>query len=108
MHDLESQENEFRELRKSVSEAYKPKRLHPEIFTLQEEYLDVSFLHASKSSSIQERLAILTKETETGTLQYLFTHFSGIYSFNLFTKEFCEKLIEEIENFQVTHFKYSL
>lgn len=66
--------------RELIKDFYKP--LHPQIFTLVESFFVPSFLAALNKHKIsgnkEDLLAILKKETNT-----------GIYSFDIFTMDFC-------------------
>lgn len=79
------------ERKKIIAENYQ--RLHPEIFTLKEEFLHKEFLQ-------------LVKKCKTGSLSdserkaLEFNASSRLYSFPVFTREFCDKLVEELENFE--------
>lgn len=76
--------------RKALIQAqYIPK--HPHVYRLEDSAFVPSFLDALKAGSEESRLAIMTKETET-----------GIYSFALFNSQFCKDFLEEIENFEST------
>ncbi|KAN0008573.1 hypothetical protein ACTFIU_009297 [Dictyostelium citrinum] len=70
-------------------------RKYPEIYELREEYFDKDFIEPikeyKKTKNENDLLKALTKLTET-----------RIYSFKIFTMEFCTKLLEEIENFKNT------
>jgi len=74
-----------------IKEHYIP--LHPHLYEFKEEFFVESFLEAVKkykeTKEKDDLLKILTKETET-----------GIYSFQIFTLEFCRQLIEETEQFE--------
>ncbi|KAM9961216.1 hypothetical protein ACTFIR_004053 [Dictyostelium discoideum] len=76
-----------------ISKLYE--RKYPEIFELREEYFDKDFIEPikqyKKTKNQDDLLKALTKLTET-----------RIYSFRIFTMEFCTKLLEEMENFKNT------
>jgi len=76
--------------RTAISQAYKPKQLHPEIFELNENIFSPHFLAAIKNKNPEIIFSLLKKESP----------YSELYTFDLFTPEFCQKLIEEVEHFQ--------
>jgi len=71
-----------------IAEHYQP--CHPELRTFQREYLAPAFL-AAWDQGLDAALAFLHQETST-----------GLYSFPLFTDDFCQKLVEEIEHFEAS------
>eukprot|EP01114_Cavostelium_apophysatum_P014932 TRINITY_DN3981_c0_g1_i1.p1 TRINITY_DN3981_c0_g1~~TRINITY_DN3981_c0_g1_i1.p1 ORF type:complete len:332 (+),score=65.84 TRINITY_DN3981_c0_g1_i1:115-1110(+) len=76
--------------RKLIEQYYE--RKHPYLFKLkenEEKQLAESFRKAANAGNKEELIKVLKKETQT-----------GIYTFDLFTLQFCKDLIEEIENFQ--------
>jgi len=76
--------------REVIKELYKPK--HPHLYSLSEDFFVSSFLEAAKEPSNKEKLlSILHQETST-----------RIFSFDMFTKDFCRELIEEIEHFEAS------
>ncbi|KAF2069017.1 hypothetical protein CYY_009665 [Polysphondylium violaceum] len=76
-----------------ISRLYK--RLHPEIFTLSEEFFENDFIEPirqyRKTKQEKDLLKALNKLTDT-----------DIYQFKIFKLDFCKKLLEEIENFKNT------
>lgn len=67
-----------------INELYN--RKHPNIFTLERSFFHPDFINAFTQSPDQAVLKQMIKETST-----------KIFSFSLFTDDFCDLLIEEIE-----------
>eukprot|EP01102_Stenamoeba_stenopodia_P006299 TRINITY_DN1725_c0_g3_i1.p1 TRINITY_DN1725_c0_g3~~TRINITY_DN1725_c0_g3_i1.p1 ORF type:complete len:315 (-),score=79.37 TRINITY_DN1725_c0_g3_i1:37-981(-) len=74
--------------REMISEYYVPR--HPTLFTLSEDKFVPSFVEAITTGSEHALQSILTKETED----------TMIYSLEIFNKDFCDKLLEEVEHFE--------
>ncbi|XP_069190150.1 2-oxoglutarate and iron-dependent oxygenase domain-containing protein 2 isoform X1 [Procambarus clarkii] len=74
-----------------VAKEYKP--MHPQIFTLQPSFLAPRFHEIVKCS--QE-----DKQTLEGITSCIESHQNRIYSFPVFTEEFCQLFLEEIRNFE--------
>eukprot|EP01132_Coremiostelium_polycephalum_P002239 gene2239-2761_t len=76
---------------KMISDLYKP--LHPEIFKLNEDFFEKSFIDPIRSYRVSNDpsilLSALDKLTDT-----------KIYSLKIFNMGFCQKLMEEIEHFK--------
>jgi len=82
-------ENEIRTPKNN--EEWKP--IHPEIFSFKEEYLDsklCEFLNIMKSTD---------KTDDHNFENFVKKEGEDVYSFQLLNKPFCEKLVEEIENY---------
>lgn len=83
-------EKETSRRRKLVLEQYKPR--HPHLYTLQQSFLDSKFLElvqtAQQDQQTPEGLTLLTD------------HQQRIYSFPVFTKEFCKELVEELMHYE--------
>eukprot|EP01130_Rhizamoeba_saxonica_P015846 TRINITY_DN7180_c0_g1_i2.p1 TRINITY_DN7180_c0_g1~~TRINITY_DN7180_c0_g1_i2.p1 ORF type:complete len:428 (-),score=83.20 TRINITY_DN7180_c0_g1_i2:42-1325(-) len=77
-------------LRQSIIDSYHPK--HLELFQLSEDIFDEQFLQAYKSGDALQYQELLTRESRE----------SKLFSFQLFTKEFCDKFLQEIEHFEKT------
>lgn len=80
------------ERKEKISAGYKP--LHPQLYTLQESYLAPEFLkiveYCQSNDATEEGLARrLTKENA-----------SRVFSFPVFTAEFCDQFVEEITHFE--------
>lgn len=69
------QQQSQQEERQKILDQYKP--LHPDIFKLSDDFFVDSFLNARRADTDSALLSILKKETD------------GLYSFDLFTPEFC-------------------
>ncbi|XP_030915385.1 2-oxoglutarate and iron-dependent oxygenase domain-containing protein 2, partial [Geospiza fortis] len=80
------------ERRAIISKCYKPK--HPEVYTLQDSFLAPEFLEI-------ERFCTSPGADLQGLLSYL-ESFSDkrIYRLPVFTEQFCQALLEELENFE--------
>ncbi|XP_042216415.1 2-oxoglutarate and iron-dependent oxygenase domain-containing protein 2-like [Homarus americanus] len=74
-----------------VAKDYKP--LHPEIFTLQPSFLDAKFHEIVQ-------LAQDPEQTSEDIIKYMKNHQNRIFSFPVFTTEFCKLFLEEIVNFE--------
>jgi len=85
--DSEEDTKRKKEQEKIAKEEWKP--VHPEIYNFQEEFLDSDLRDLLKSikQSDTPHLDLVRKETEE------------VYSVQLLTKSFCERLVEEIESF---------
>ncbi|KAG7171856.1 2-oxoglutarate and iron-dependent oxygenase domain-containing protein 2-like [Homarus americanus] len=77
--------------RMQVAKDYKP--LHPEIFTLQPSFLDAKFHEIVQ-------LAQDPEQTSEDIIKYMKNHQNRIFSFPVFTTEFCKLFLEEIVNFE--------
>ncbi|XP_001180150.3 2-oxoglutarate and iron-dependent oxygenase domain-containing protein 2 [Strongylocentrotus purpuratus] len=80
------------ERKEKISAGYKP--LHPPLYTLQESYLAPEFLkiveYCQSNDATEEGLAKrLTRENA-----------SQVFSFPVFTAEFCDRFVEEITHFE--------
>ncbi|XP_064612752.1 2-oxoglutarate and iron-dependent oxygenase domain-containing protein 2-like [Liolophura sinensis] len=78
--------------RETIHKLYKP--LYPDIFTLQDKWLDPAFVELASYSRREDATVegLLSKvTTETG---------ERVYSFPVFTLEFCQRFIELIEDFE--------
>jgi hypothetical protein len=75
------------EINSKLESQYYPNRLHHDIFSLDESFLDDDFVRAIKSNRTEDLEALLSYETN-----------SKVVSFPLFKPEFCKKLVEEMEN----------
>lgn len=73
----------------SPEEAYQPLRKTPELFEtfLRDEWLAPTLMQIVEAARRGEKHTLLRKETE------------GIYSFDVFTEEFCRKLLDEVDNY---------
>ncbi|XP_058672787.1 2-oxoglutarate and iron-dependent oxygenase domain-containing protein 2 [Ammospiza caudacuta] len=80
------------ERRAIISQCYKPK--HPEVYTLQDSFLAPEFLEI-------ERFCTSPGADLQGLLSYL-ESFSDkrIYRLPVFTEQFCQALLDELENFE--------
>ncbi|XP_044296453.1 2-oxoglutarate and iron-dependent oxygenase domain-containing protein 2 isoform X2 [Varanus komodoensis] len=82
-----------RERKRIISQSYRPR--HPQLYTLQESFLAPEFLETVKYCTSQD-----------ATLQGVLCRVEAIsaekriYRLPLFTKEFCQAFIEELENFE--------
>lgn len=81
--EKEVESNELHAKYKSNADEYTPK--WPELLTFSEEYLHPDFLDAYNTGDLH---SVLTKQSE----------FTDLYSIKVFTKEFCEKLLDELEH----------
>lgn len=87
---------------------YKPK--HIEIFTFSEDILDPNFLNlvkeAKKLLELKEKDEKQFTEKRKELLSKILTlECKGVYSLQIFTKDFCQKLVEEFLNFESHNFK---
>jgi hypothetical protein len=73
-----------------IKEYYQP--LHPEIYFFDENFLAASFREAF-AGNLAEDLPKIMKQETTDT---------KVFTFEIFTKEFCAKFVEEIEHFEST------
>ena len=78
-------------IREELTTSYFPSRICKEIFNLTQDIFDEEFISLIKNPPKTKSELLTRIKAETST---------GIYSFQLFTKSFCEKLIKEIENIQ--------
>ncbi|KAK3770014.1 hypothetical protein RRG08_043176 [Elysia crispata] len=70
--------------------------IHPEIIQFQTSYLDQRFLDMMQEKNLQNADTLLQSLAANGG----FVHGQQVYSFPIFTKNFCTQLIEEITNFK--------
>ena len=94
-----------RETKKYFHKDYKPK--HPEIFKFSEKYVTENFLKTIKDC--KEILKLLEKEKDKKEFNtkrkdilsnFLENDFKGIYYCEIFTIEFCNLLLQEVDNFE--------
>ncbi|GFN83430.1 2-oxoglutarate and iron-dependent oxygenase domain-containing protein 2-like [Plakobranchus ocellatus] len=78
--------------------------VHPELKQLQRKFLDARFLDISQDRNLQSPETLLQTLTNNGG----FDHGEQVYSFPLFTPEFCNHLAEEITHFRESTLKRSL
>jgi regulator of replication initiation timing len=78
---LIQEENE--DIRKKLTESYRDKRLHEDIFKFNEDYLDPLFLDAVRNGTLRYMMdkGILKRETD-----------SNIYSLRIFKEDFLQKV----------------
>jgi len=72
--------------KKMIAQFYKP--LHPHLYEFSEKFVD-SKLRDALNDNEEELRSLFEKETGT-----------GIYSFRMFTDQFCTELIQEVEHFE--------
>ncbi|KAK3862066.1 hypothetical protein Pcinc_032037 [Petrolisthes cinctipes] len=80
------------ERRQLLAREYKP--LHPHLYTLQASFLDPKFVELTQ---------VVAKElgqTGEGLTKHLKDHHQRIYSFPVFTTQFCHALVEELANYE--------
>lgn len=88
--NMKSVENKLREeqmelaRRQLIQQLYVPR--HPQLYKFTDDVLAPSFLEAIQNDDVD---AIVREETET-----------WVYSFDLFTDDFCQQLLEEVDHFQ--------
>ncbi|RUS87790.1 hypothetical protein EGW08_004455 [Elysia chlorotica] len=70
--------------------------IHPEIIQLQTRFLDQRFLDMMQENNLQDTDTLLQALAANGG----HVHGPQVYSFPIFTKDFCQLLIEEISNFK--------
>jgi hypothetical protein len=71
-----------------IKELYRPR--HPNLTQFNPDYVLLPhFIEAVRKGTPESLMSILKKETPT-----------GIYSFDIFTPQFCRDLLEEVENFE--------
>jgi hypothetical protein len=95
--EVERRQRLFRESmerRRVISETYSP--LHPQLYKLQESQLDSAFVHVVKyckthDAKIDDLLHMLKIEQA-----------DRVYSLPVFTKQFCNAFIEEMEHFEAS------
>jgi len=78
-----------KEKKKEKKEFIPWKPIDPEIYSFKEEYLDPDLIKILKSIHSKEK----------PNLEFVKKEYEEVYSVQLLTKHFCEKLVEEIENF---------
>ncbi|KAK4315246.1 hypothetical protein Pmani_013519 [Petrolisthes manimaculis] len=78
--------------RQLLAREYKP--LHPHLYTLQTSFLDPKFVELTQVTAKE------AGQTGVGLSKHLKDHLQRIYSFPVFTPEFCEALVEELANYE--------
>lgn len=73
-----------------IKNHYKPKR--PELYSLERKFIDPEFLHYFDKGP-KEAIQFMQQETKT-----------KLFSFPFFTEEFCDAMVEEIEQYVVLNF----
>jgi len=72
---------------------WKPKDF-PEIFKFSETYLNVGLLKGKEEEKFED---VISVEKENDVKEEM----KNVFSFPLFTTDFCQKLVKEIENFLI-------
>ncbi|XP_063878523.1 2-oxoglutarate and iron-dependent oxygenase domain-containing protein 2-like [Scylla paramamosain] len=77
--------------RNCVLEQYTPR--HPHLYTLQESFLDSQFLEVVRAAKQPD-------QTSEGLTCLLQDHRQRVFSFPVFTKEFCKMFVEELTHYE--------
>ena len=84
-----NEKQELIQMYDKMSQLYAPYQLHPEIFTFNRNYLDKSLLEFIENNDKTKLYQIISPVTNT-----------GIYSLRIFSHEFCNMLIEEVDHYE--------